>query len=674
VKQGQFLDVVDEATARRRFETATSHLAPRTETVALAEALGRVLAEDVRAAVDVPGFDRSNVDGFAVRAADTFGAEELAPRRLVVAGDGLAAGAAPAADLVVAAGTAVPIATGGVLPRGADAVLMVEHTVPDGDGVRVVHAVAPGANVAFAGSDVGRGEIVMRRGSPLTSRETGLLAAVGAGEVVAFAKPRVAILSTGDEIRPPGAALAVGQVFDSNQRILADAVREAGCEAVERGIVADDERALAAAITASLADADVLLLSGGTSKGAGDLNYRVLGALVAETAGARQASPPQAAGGDGARAGSPLVGARLVSPLAVPASAILVHGVALKPGKPLCLAVLAGKPVAILPGFPTSAIFTFHDFVAPLLRRLSGRRDDPETTVAAFAPLRIPSAVGRTEYTLVDLVPSPRGVAAYPIGAGSGSVSAFSRADGFVRVPHDVEFVPEGAPVEVRLLGRGVRPADLVAVGSHCVGLDFLLGRVADAGWLVKSIVVGSQGGLAALARGEGDVAGIHLLDPESGAYNAPFLPKDVRLVSGYGRRQGLVFRRGDARFEGRDGARFVEAARAAGVRMVNRNVGSGTRVLLDRLLDGVKPDGWTNQAKSHYAVAAAVAQGRADWGMTLDVLASANGLGFVFVQDERFDLAVPAARWDRPAVAELRRLLADEAARAELRRLGLVA
>jgi putative molybdopterin biosynthesis protein len=645
VRQGQFLEVVDEATARRRFDVATAHLAPRTERVALAEALGRVAAEDVRAAVDVPGFDRSNVDGFAVRAADTFGAEELAPRRLVVAGGGLAAGARPAADLVVAAGTAVPIATGGVLPRGADAVLMVEHTFPDeggpdGDGVRVVHAVAPGANVAYAGSDVGRGEIVIRRGSPLTSKETGLLAAVGAGAVVVFAKPRVAILSTGDEIRPPGAELAVGQVFDSNQRILADAVREAGCEALERGIVADDETALAAAIRAAL-EADVLLLSGGTSKGAGDLNYLVVARLAREL--------PDSPG-------------------------ILVHGVALKPGKPLCLAVLAGRPVAILPGFPTSAIFTFHDFVAPLLRRLAGRRASPSTVVAAFAPLRIPSAVGRTEYTLVDLVESPRGIAAYPLGAGSGSVSAFSRADGFVRVPHDVEFVPEGAPVEVRLLGRGVRPADLVAVGSHCVGLDFLLGRVADAGFLVKSIAVGSQGGLAALARGEGDAAGVHLLDPVSGAYNAPFLPPDVRLVSGYGRRQGLVFRRGDARFEGRDPAGFVEAARAPGVRMVNRNVGSGTRVLLDRLLDGAKPDGWTNQAKSHHAVAAAVAQGRADWGMTLDVLASANGLGFVFVQDERFDLAVPATRWDRPAVAELRRLLADEATRAELRRLGLVA
>src|SRR6185295_207976 len=400
-----------------------------------------------------------------------------------VSGDHLAAGASPASDLVVTPGLAVPIATGGVLPRGADAVLMVEYTLledggPDGDAIRVQHAVAPGANVSFAGGDIGRGEIVLRRGQTLTSRETGMLAAVGAARVTVFAAPRVAVLSTGDEIRAPGATLSTGQVFDSNGRIVADALREIGCVAIEAGIVRDDETSLAAAIRAQLAAADMLILSGGTSKGAGDLNYRVVERLAKEL--------PHSPG-------------------------IVVHGVALKPGKPLCLAVLAGKPVAILPGFPTSAIFTFHEFVAPLLRRLGGRREDAAAVVAAFAPIRIPSATGRTEYTLVDLVEGPRGLAAYPIGAGSGSVSAFSRADGFVRVPHDVEFVPKGARVDVRLLARGVRPADLVAIGSHCVGLDWLLGRVADAGFRVKSIAVGSHGGLAALARGEGDVAGVHL-------------------------------------------------------------------------------------------------------------------------------------------------------------------
>jgi putative molybdopterin biosynthesis protein len=648
VRQEQFLDVVDEATARARFDAATAHLAPRRTEVALAEALGRVLADDVRAPVDAPAFDRSNVDGFAVLAADTFGAEEMAPRRLAVTPGSIAAGTRPGDDLVVKKGVAVPIATGGVLPRGADAVLMVEYTLPDGDAIRVQHAVAPGANVSYAGSDVGRGETVLRRGQELTSRETGLLAAVGVARVPVIDPPRVAILSTGDEVRAPGATLDVGQVFDSNQRIVADAVRELGCVAVEGGIVPDNAAALRAAIEQARPRADLLVLSGGTSKGAGDLNYRVLGEL-AESVGNGSGSVPTVSG-------------------------IVVHGVALKPGKPLCLAMLGGKPVVILPGFPTSAIFTFHEFVAPLLRRLSGRRGDDDTVVAAVAPIRIPSAAGRTEYTLVDLVEGPRGLAAYPIGAGSGSVSAFSRADGFVRVAHDVEFVAEGARVDVRLLGRGVRPADLVAIGSHCVGLDWLLSRLADLGHRVKSIAVGSQGGLAALARGEGDVAGVHLLDAVSGEYNRSFLPKGVRLLPGYGRRQGLVFRKGDVRFENKRLDDFLDVVTQPGVRMVNRNPGAGTRALLDRALVGAKPEGWTNQAKSHHAVAAAVAQGRADWGMTLDVLAAENGLGFLFVQDERFDFAIPEARWDRPAVAAFRRLVEDPAVRKGLAGLGFVA
>ncbi|MCE9634476.1 MAG: molybdopterin biosynthesis protein [Planctomycetes bacterium] len=656
MRQEQFLDVVDERTARSRFEAACIHVVPRVESVALAAALGRVLAADVRSGVDVPAFDRSDVDGFAVRASDTFGAEELAPVRLALSPVRLAAGSAPPTGFTVPARTAVPVATGGVLPRGADAVVMIEYTRPDASGhddvVFLVHAVAPGAHVSFAGSDLGRGEIVLRRGTLLTSRETGMLAAIGAASVEVFARPRVAILSTGDEIRAPGASLEPGQIYDSNQRILADAVTEAGGVAIECGIRPDDAALLAADVRALVvrsgvgagadadADADVILLSGGTSKGAGDLNYRVVAELAAEIAG----SP-----------------------------GIVVHGVALKPGKPICMAVVGRVPIVILPGFPTSAIFTFHEFVAPMLRRLGGRADDTESTVAAVAPLRMTSAVGRTDYQLVNLVPGARGLAAYPIGAGSGSVSAFSRADGFVRIPQDAEYVAEGTALTVRLLGRGVRPADLVSIGSHCVGLDRLLGLVAARGFVVKAISVGSQGGLNALARGEGDVAGTHLLDAATGVYNVAFLPPGVRLVKGWSRRQGLVFRRGDPRFEGCALDAFVAAAKRDGVRMVNRNAGSGTRMLIDGLLGGARPDGHLHQARSHHAVAAAVAQGRADWGMTLDVLAASHGLGFVFVREEEYDLAVPEARWDRPAVVALREALASNAGAAELSAAGFV-
>jgi putative molybdopterin biosynthesis protein len=206
------------------------------------------------------------------------------------------------------------------------------------------------------------------------------------------------------------------------------------------------------------------------------------------------------------------------------------------------------------------------------------------------------------------------------------------------------------------------------------VGLDFLLGLLAEQGWAVKSIPVGSTAGLAALARGEGDVAGIHLLDEATGEYNRPFLPPGVGLERGYGRRQGVAFRRGDPDFDVPDLDSFLAAVRRGGRRMVNRNPGSGTRVLLDRLLGGARPDGYANQPRTHHAVAAAIAQGRADWGMTLDAIAAAAGLGFLFVQDERYDLAVPDARRSRPAVAALLALLQDEDVRGRLRGLGFTA
>ena len=272
---------------------------------------------------------------------------------------------------------------------------------------------------------------------------------------------------------------------------------------------------------------------------------------------------------------------------------------------------------------------------------------------------------------MLDRVEPLNRPAAYPLGAGSGSVTAFGRADGFLRIPAATEFVSERERVAVRLLHQGLRPADLVAIGSHCVGLDFLLGLLAERGFAVKSIKVGSTAGLAALARGEGDVAGIHLMDEASGEYNLPFLPPGVGVLGGYGRRQGVAFRRGTPGLDGSDLDGFLTAVREGGYRMVNRNPGSGTRVLIDRLLGGSRPDGYTNQPRTHHAVAAAVAQGRADWGVTLDVIAGGAGLGFLFLQEERFDLAVREERRSRPAVAALAGLLADPSVRAGLRELG---
>lgn len=637
-RQDQFLEVIDRDEAWRRFARHLRLEPLGIESVSLADSLDRVLAADAVAEVDVPGFDRSNVDGFAVRAADTVGATETSPRWLRLNAEILSPGVVPRE--VVLPETATTLATGGMLPRGADAVLMVEYTdviesTPEGPGpwLQITRAVSSGEQVTFAGTDIARGETILRTGHVLTSREIGVLAAIGRAQVSVFRRPRVAIISTGNEIVSPGLPLPSGAVFDSNAAILAASVRELGGESVVLGVVPDDESQLSVAVTRGL-EFDAVVLSGGTSKGAGDLSYHVV--------------------------------SRLADP------GIVAHGVALKPGKPICLAVTNGKPVVILPGFPTSAIFTFHEFVAPVLRAFGGRSLRPAETLHARLPVRVNSERGRTEYLLVGLVRGDDGLIAFPMGKGSGSVTTFSNADGFITIDQHTELVEAESDVIVQRLGQQIQPFDLVVIGSHCIGLDVLLGRLQREGFSVKAMHVGSQGGLAAAKRGQCDIAGIHLFDPATGEYNRPFLSPGLELIRGYRRRQGLVHRSNDVRFHGikKIADAVAIALRDPDCTMVNRNAGSGTRVLIDRLLEAARPPGYAVQAKSHNAVAAAVSQGRADWGLGISTVSRLYGLEFIPYQPEHYDFVVPRSRLDRPAVRRFRELLDDPAVVAELRAL----
>jgi putative molybdopterin biosynthesis protein len=292
--------------------------------------------------------------------------------------------------------------------------------------------------------------------------------------------------------------------------------------------------------------------------------------------------------------------------------------------------------------------------------------------------VKVNSEIGRTEYVLVGLVEtmgdgSETPLAAYPMGQGSGSVTTFSRADGFATIGRHEEIVEAGTTLNIQLLGRELQLADLVVIGSHCIALDYLLGELQRQGVRSKFLAVGSTGGLDAAKRGECDVAGVHLLDPKTNEYNQPFLTPQLELVPGYGRLQGIVFRHGDSRFEGRSARDAVAAAiDDPACMMVNRNQGSGTRALIDRLLGGVRPRGYAVQPRNHNAVAAAVVQGRADWGMTLDTIARNAGLGFLPVQAEQYDFIVPRSRAHRAGVVAFKTLLRQASTREMLARLGM--
>ena len=401
------------------------------------------------------------------------------------------------------------------------------------------------------------------------------------------------------------------------------------------GAFPDEEVALELAMRTALASCDMVVLSGGTSKGAGDLSHRIV-----------------------SRLGAP---------------GILVHGVALKPGKPLCLAVIGDKPLVVLPGFPTSAIFTFHAFVAPVIRARAGLAPEAARTATARVPVRIASELGREEFVLVSLVAGEDGPIAFPTGKGSGAVTAFSQADGFLTIDPLVSSLDADTNVEVTLIGDAARAPDLVIMGSHDIAFDVVVGALAERGYNARTIAVGSLGGVAALSRGECDLAPVHLFDPATGIYNKHLLAPGLALVPGWRRMQGFVYRAGDSRFEGRSADSALKAALAdPAVLMVNRNAGSGTRVLIDSLLGRVRPTGYANQPRSHNAVAAAVAQIRADWGVAIEPVARMYGLAFLPVAPEEYDFLLRETRRARPAVQAFLDVLRDKTTRDRIRALGM--
>jgi len=622
-----FLRTVSKPEAERIWHDALRLGPLGGEEVPVAEAQGRVLDADIVVPIDVPPFDRSLVDGYAVRAADTFDANEDAPVSLELAPEAAPAGAVPRTE--VSDGTALEVATGGVIPRGADAVQMVEFSEVEGKRLRLYKPVAPGANIQTAGADMRMGETVLRAGQRLTTRELGVLAALGIASVRVSRRPRVAIISTGDELVPPGRPLQPGQIYDSNATTVMAAVRDHGGEAEFLGVIPDDEEALRAACERARDGFDAVILSGGTSKGAGDLTFGVIESL--------------------ARPG------------------ILVHGVGIKPGKPIVLAAWDGRPVVVLPGFPTSAIITFNLFVAPIIRRLANLPVEAEAESAeARLAVRYHSAEGRHEHVLVNLAPRGEGApAAYPITGASGSIYSFAQADGTMEVAADCPVVREGEAVRVSPLARTLKVADLTLIGSHCRGVDLALGMLRKERRLTAKVInVGSSAGVEACARGETDLAGTHLLDPASGVYNRAALERlgtDAVLIKGYVRRQGIYFRKEEFPAEP---PTLDLLTGMAELRMLNRNRGAGTRVLLDLLLEEIAGDrgvtpaelcaaiaGYGAETRSHNAVAAAVASGRADWGLGIEAVAVAYELGFAPLRDEEYDFLTLRDRLEREPV-----------------------
>jgi molybdenum cofactor synthesis domain-containing protein len=383
------------------------------EKVPLSEAFNRILALDLVSPLDIPPFNRSTVDGFAVRADDTFGAQEDRPAKAKLIGE-VKVGEAP--KVKVKKGTVAEIVTGAPIPPGADAVVMVEHTEQKDDAILIHQPVAHGENVMKEGSDIHKDEMVLRKGTAISPYEVGVIAAIGLNEVEVYKRPRVAIFSTGAEVIEPGKPLKQGKIYDINAHALSSAVTECGGQPLNMGIIQDETESMTKALKTALNAAEAIMTSGGVSVGPTDIIPKVL-----------------------AKLGKP---------------GVVVYGVAIRPGKPTTIALINDKPVFSLPGHPASSMLIFHLFVRPILLAMAGREPETPVTMTAVTSERLFPSRGRRTYVTVKLRKDKSGeILASPVPTGlSGAITTLAKADGFIVIHENQQFIDKGQKVKVELL------------------------------------------------------------------------------------------------------------------------------------------------------------------------------------------------------------------------------
>ena len=596
------------------------------ETVPAPEAVGRVLAEPVFAELSSPHFHAAAMDGVAVKAETTYGAGETRPKTLRIGED------------------AIFVNTGHPLPEGTDAVIIVEdlNEVEPG-ALSIIAPIFPWRNVRKMGEDIVATELLFPRNHKITPYCLGALLGGGIFEVPVRRRPRVIVMPTGNELfdwkKESTEALAPGRVVESNGYVMAAMARECGAEPIKGDILPDDFETLKETVRAAVATSDIVATVGGSSAGSEDYTKEVIQEL----------------------------------------GEILVHGVTIMPGKPVLLGRIEGKPFIGMPGYPVSMIVAFEQFVAPLIHRMLGQPEPQRRRIPAETTRKIPSKLGTEEFLRVKLGRVGERVVATPLPRGAGSITTITEADGILRVPAASEGMDAHEIVETELL----RPEweldkTLVAAGSHDNALDVLADalKAAPGGFTLSSSHVGSMGGLMALRRGVCHFAGCHLLDTEDGSYNVSYVDRflkdtPVRIVHLVMRDQGLMVSPGNPK-----GIEGVNSLTRDDVFFINRQSGSGTRILLDYRLgqSGVDPEkiaGYGDEEFTHMAVAAAVASGTADAGLGIQAAAKALKLDFIPVVTEQYDLVIPEIHFETEGVQTLLEIVRDEDFRKRVEAMG---
>jgi putative molybdopterin biosynthesis protein len=569
------------------------------EEIPVKDALDRVTAEPVFAKISSPHYHASAMDGICVRAEDTFGATEFVGKQLT-----LAKSASPETACFAY------VDTGNALPPWANAVIMIEkvHQIDDST-VEIFEAVAPWNHVRLVGEDVVATELLLPRSHRLRPYDLGALLAAGHTTVRIKARPKVAIIPTGNELIQPGDAVKPGAVIDFNSTVLAAFVREWGGEPVQYPRALDDLPELKQALARAARECDLVAIIAGSSAGEHDLTSEAVS----------------------------------------DAGELLVHGIDVMPGKPAVLGCVQQRPVIGVPGYPVSAIVIAREILRPVLEKFLGSAAPAYPKVRAIVPKKIASHLGLEEFLRVTLGRVGEKLVAVPLARGAGVITTMVHADGLLRIPSLIEGLNAGEEAEVELL----RPFEdientILCTGSHDLAISVLEDqlKLSHPELKIAATNVGSLGGLLALERGETHIAGTHLLDPASDVYNIPDIKKAIPhvplvLVHLAEREQGILVARGNPK-----SLTSLKDLANPGIRFVNRQSGSGTRVLLDHELNKLRLDrlniaGYEREEFTHMAVGIAVASGLVDAGLGVRAVASALGLDFIFVANEQYDLLV---------------------------------
>ncbi|MFH1141586.1 MAG: molybdopterin biosynthesis protein [Chloroflexota bacterium] len=592
------------------------------EELPVEQALGRVTADPVWAKVSSPHYHASAMDGVAVRAEDTQGATETSPLHLKIGEQ------------------AHWVDTGSPVPPGFNSVIMVEHVQDMGDGrLEILAAVPPWQHVRLMGEDMVATELVLPEGHRLRPVDLGAVAASGHASVVVRRRPRVAIIPTGDELVAPGQDLKPGNIIEFNSLVLAGLVEEWGGTATRLAPVPDDRTRLEAAVMEALTGHDMVVINAGSSAGSKDYTAPVIAAL----------------------------------------GEVVVHGIAIRPGHPVVLGIVSGKPVLGIPGYPVSAVLSFELTARPILCRWLGIAPEERPTMPGVITRKVLSPMGEDEYLRVRVGKVGDAFVATPLPRGAGVITSLVRADGLVVIPRFSEGLQAGSSVSIQLL-RSKQEIEntIVCTGSHDLILDVLSNELHKRypQMSLASSNVGSLGGLMAVKRGEAHMAGSHLLDEQTGEYNVSYLKRllpgvKVVLVTLTHRLQGLIVARGNPkRLTG-----LGDLVRGD-IQYINRQREAGTRVLLDYHLKllGISPEeirGYDRVEYTHLAVAASVASGAADVGLGILAAARALDLDFVPLFTERYDLVIPEVFFKGPLLKPLLDFLHEAGFRAQVEALG---